>query len=178
MTMATLLLALASVAQAKVYLSTAEALSLAFQGCEVKEQTVYLSDEQRQATAALAQAPVESSLVRQYIGLCDGQIAGTAYFDTHRVRTLPETLMVVIDAQGRISRIEVLSFTEPEEYLPPAGFYGQFAGRALEETLSFKRASLRRVTGATLSCSATMDAARRSLALHQIIGSRVSGGGL
>ena len=48
----------------------------------------------------------------------DGHAVGTAYFDTHVVRTMPETIMVVVDPAGAIARIEVLSFSEPEEYLP------------------------------------------------------------
>ena len=38
--------------------------------------------------------------------------AGVAYFDTHRVRTLPETVMVVVGADGRVSKIDILSFDD------------------------------------------------------------------
>lgn len=162
-------LALSPPVAAKVYLTTDEALALAFAGCQVQERTAYLTADQRQAAEQLAEVPVESSLVRQYVGTCDGRLAGTAYFDTHRVRTLPETLLVVVGPDGRVARIEVLSFSEPEEYLPPAGFFGQFVGRGLDEALSFKKASLRRVTGATMSCDATLAAARRTLALHRVL---------
>lgn len=168
-----LLLLAAAPAQAKVHLSTDEALALAFPGCQVQEHTAYLSSDQQARAAELAGAPVESLVVRQYRGICQGELAGTAYFDTHRVRTLPETLMVVVDPAGRIARIEVLSFSEPEEYLPPAGFFGQFQGQSLQASLSFKRSSLRQVTGATLSCDATLDAARRSLALHSVLTQQV-----
>lgn len=162
-------LCLLSSAQAKVHLSTQEALALAFPGCQVDERTAYLSAEQRQAAAALAGLDVESGLVRQHVGICDGQVVGTAYFDTHLVRTLPETLMVVVAPDSTIARVEVLSFSEPEEYLPPAGFFGQFSGKGLDDALSYKKSSLRRVTGATMSSNATLEAARRSLALHRVI---------
>lgn len=156
-------------AHAKVHLSTQEALALAFPGCAVEERTAYLTNEQREAAAALAQAPVESALVRQYVGRCGGVVAGTAYFDTHRVRTLPETLMVVVAPDGTLARVEVLSFQEPKEYLPPAGFYGQLIGKDLADDLRFSGTSLRRVTGATLSCDATLHATRRTLALHRVL---------
>lgn len=156
-------------AHAKVHLSTQEALALAFPGCAVEERTAYLTPEQRSAAAALAHAPVESALVRQYVGRCDGVVAGTAYFDTHRVRTLPETLMIVVAPDGTVARIEVLSFQEPEEYLPPPGFHGQLLGKELADDLRFSGTSLRRVTGATLSCDATLHAARRTLALHSVL---------
>ncbi len=164
-----LLFALHGTATAKVHLTTEEALALAFEGCAIQEHTAYLSAEQRQQAATLAGVPVESGLVRQYLGVCDGRVAGTAYFDTHKVRSLAETLMVVVDPDGRVARIEVLSFTEPEEYLPPGGFFGQFAGKDLDG-LSYKKSVLRRVTGATMSSNATLQAARRTLALHHVIG--------
>jgi hypothetical protein len=97
-----------------------------------------------------------------------GQPAGTAWFDTHRVRTLPETLMIVVDGQGRVGRIEVISFREPEEYLPRGAWYEQFLGKTLEPSLQLKR-DIRPVTGATLTARATTDAVRRVLALHRIL---------
>ncbi len=163
-----LLFLVAATSVAKVHLTTEEALALAFQDCSIEERTAYLSAEQRQQAAALAGSPVESGLVRQYVGVCDGAVAGTAYFDTHRVRSLPETLMVVINPDGHIARVEVLSFTEPEQYLPPTGFFGQFAGKDLD-ALSYKKSALRRVTGATMSSNAALSAARRTLALHRVI---------
>ncbi len=76
--------------------------------------------------------------------------------------------MVVVDPAGAIARIEVLSFSEPEEYLPRPRWYEQFAGKSLNDELSTKRA-IHPVTGATLTVRATTDAARRVLALHRIL---------
>ncbi|NOY25012.1 MAG: hypothetical protein GXP62_03980 [Oligoflexia bacterium] len=163
-----------SKAQAKVTLTTSDALALAFPGCTVDQHTVYLTEGQRKAAAELAGADLDSAdlnsaIVHAYRGVCDGVLAGTAYFDTHRVRTLPETLLIVVGPDDAIDRVEVLSFGEPEEYRPPAGFYGQFTSFVLGDALSYKRAGLRRVTGATLSSDATLSAVRRTLALHQVL---------
>jgi hypothetical protein len=111
---------------------------------------------------------VPSALVNYYAASRGGQPAGTAWFDTHRVRTLPETLMIVVDPQGRVGRIEVLSFREPQDYLPRGAWYEQFRGKALDANLQIKR-DIRPVTGATLTARATTDAVRRVLALHQIL---------
>lgn len=158
----------ATPATARVYLSVEEALELAFDGCEVERRTVFLTDGQLERARQLSGQEIESALVYPYVALRDGELAGTAYFDAHRVRTLPETLMVVVDPEGRVERVEILSFDEPPDYLPRDLWYRQFDGEALSETLELGR-DVREVTGATLTARATTDAVRRVLALHQAI---------
>ncbi|HSS50623.1 MAG TPA: FMN-binding protein, partial [Thermoanaerobaculia bacterium] len=116
----------------------------------------------------LAGSEIKGALVNPYHATCDGRGAGTAYFDAHVVRTLPETLMVVVDPQDKVSRVEVLSFAEPEDYLPPGRWYGQFPGKALNDELALGH-SVRGVTGASLTARATTEAVRRVLAIHQAL---------
>ncbi|MEP6994728.1 MAG: FMN-binding protein [Acidobacteriota bacterium] len=154
---------------AKVFLTQEEALKLAFPGATIQRKTAFLTPEQQKAAQKLSgdeEAP--SALVSYFVASKDGNETGTAYFDTHVVRTMPETIMVVVDPSGAIARIEVLSFLEPEEYLPRARWYEQFAGKPLNDELSTKR-GIHPVTGATLTVRATTDAARRVLALHRIL---------
>lgn len=155
-------------AAARVFLTVDEALRLAFPGCEVKRQTAYLTAEQLERARQLSGVEVPSALVTYYTAIKAGAVQGTAYFDTHRVRTLPETLMVVVDPKGEVRRIEVLSFREPEEYMPKEIWYDQFEGQELDRELEIKR-DIRPVTGATLTARATTTAARRVLAIHQVI---------
>jgi hypothetical protein len=84
------------------------------------------------------------------------------------VRTLEETVMVVVDPDGRVARVEVIAFDEPPDYLPRAEWYRQFDGRPLDAELDLERA-IRPVTGATLTAVATTAAARRVLALHRAL---------
>lgn len=155
-------------AAAKVFLTVEEALRLAFPGCQVARRTAYLTPEQVRRARELSQTEVPSALVTSYVATRGGHPAGTAYFDTHRVRTLPETLMVVVDPQGRVARVEVISFREPEDYLPRGGWYEQFRGETLDRDLQLKR-DIHPVTGATLTARATTNAVRRVLALHRVI---------
>jgi hypothetical protein len=140
-----------------------EALRLAFAGAKVQRRTAYLTKEQVKRAAQLSGEEVASALVTYYEGP-----GGFAYFDTHRVRTLPETLMVLVDPQGQVKRIEVISFREPEEYMPRGNWYGQFQGKKLDRSLQVKT-GIHPVTGATLTVRATAGAVRRVLALHQVI---------
>lgn len=159
----------ATAMDAKVFLSQGEALKLAFPAATVERKTAFLTTEQQHEARKLSgdEAP-PGALVAYYVATKDGREIGTAYFDTHIVRTMPETIMVVVDAAGSASRIEVLSFLEPEEYLPRPHWYEQFQGKPLNDELSMKR-GIRPVAGATLTARATTEAARRVLALHRVI---------
>ncbi|HEX3131311.1 MAG TPA: FMN-binding protein [Thermoanaerobaculia bacterium] len=164
-----LLLAWSGAASAKVFVTVDEALRLAFPGCEVVRRTAYLTPAQVQQAKDLSGVEVPSALVAYHEARRNGHLVGTAYFDTHRVRTLPETLLIVIDPQGRVARLEVISFREPEEYMPRGAWYGQFKGHRLDRDLALKT-GIHPVSGATLTARATTSAVRRVLALHQVIG--------
>ncbi len=152
-------------ASAKTFLTQEEALRLAFpEGAAVVRKTAFLSEAERAEVARRSGGAPPPGLVVAYVATVGGRPAGTAYFDTHVVRTLPETLLVVVDPKGAIARLEVLSFSEPEEYLPREAWYGQFPGRTLSPELSEKR-GIRAVTGATITVRVTVEAARRVLAL-------------
>lgn len=147
-----------------------EALSLAFPDADIERRTAYLDDSQLDRASQLAgpDVPIESTVVTYYVAVRRGEEVGVAYFDAHRVRTLPEVLMVVVGLDGRIARIESVSFHEPPEYRAPRGWLGQFDGTALEDDLSLK-GRIAVITGASLTSQAASRAARRSLALHQVI---------
>ena len=166
----------AAALEAKVFLTQEEALRLAFPGARVERRTAFLTEaQQKEARRLSGEEELPSALAAYYVGTKDGRILGTAYFDTHTVRTMPETIMVVVDPSGAIARIEVLSFSEPEEYLPRSHWYEQFHGRPLDDELSLKR-GIHPVGGATLTARATTDAARRVLALDRVLRTREDAG--
>ncbi|MGA7991716.1 MAG: FMN-binding protein [Thermoanaerobaculia bacterium] len=157
---------------AKTFLTREEALRLAFpKGAVVTRKTAFLSEADRAEVARRSGGAPPPGLVAYYVATVDGVDAGTAYFDTHIVRTLPETVLVALDARGSIARVEVLSFSEPEEYLPRGAWYGQFPGRTLGDELSEKK-GVRPVTGATITVRVTVEAARRVLALDAFLRER------
>lgn len=152
----------------KVFLTVEEALALAFEDCEVTRSTEYFNDERKQRVTDLAKQEFERGMLYPYSATKDGKLVGTAYIDKHRVRTLAESVMFVVGTDGRIARIELLSFGEPPEYIPNERWYAQLIGKPLDDELFLKK-DIRNVTGATLTARATVDAARRVLAAHQVI---------
>jgi hypothetical protein len=157
-----------SVGPHESFLTQKEALDLAFPKCEIERQVRYLTKEQRAQVAKRAAVDFESAVVYLYRATKDGKLVGTAYFDSHQVRSFREILMVVIAPDGSIRRIEVLAFAEPREYLPRDVWYEQFEKRKLDDDLQLNR-GIHNLTGATLSGRATVSCARRLLALHEML---------
>jgi len=153
-----------SPAAAKVFMTQDEALALAFPGeGKVERHTSFLTDAQEKAAHEKSGEPIPSKVITWYSR--DGR---TAWFDTHVVRTLPETIMIVADPTGAIERIDILSFGEPEDYKPRDRWFDQLQGRVLDDDLSLRK-GVRPISGATLSGRAIVAAARRTLALRQVI---------
>lgn len=161
----------ARTAAAQMRLTVPEALRLAFpEPAEIERRTAFLEEEQLEEARRLAGRDVEvdHSVVTYYVGLSDDEPLGVAYFDSHRVRTLSEVLMFVVSTEARIQRIETVRFSEPPEYRAPDAWYEQFYDAELDDDLSTK-GSIINMTGATLTSVAVTRAARRILALHQVI---------
>lgn len=97
-----------------------------------------------------------------YVARVDGAVSAIALFDTHRVRTLRETLLVAFDAELRLRSIDVVAFAEPRRYLPRASYYARYQGRVRAD---FEGRGIDAVSGATLTSQATGRAASRALAL-------------
>ncbi len=154
-------------AEARVYLTIQQALDAVFpQPVKVERRTLYLNEVQARRAAEAAGVPVEGRVFAYYVGSRDGRGTGFAYFDTHLVRTFPETILVFLAPDGKLARVEIVSFDEPEDYLPSSRWLQQFPGRSLEDLGT--RQGIRALTGATLSSRAVTQAARRILALHRL----------
>ena len=158
-----------------VFLTVQEALKLAFPKAEIVRGSVYLSKQDLVRFSKLAGKPVEQRILHPYRAYAApaepggkrGALLGTAWFDTHKVRTMRETLMLVVGPQGKIARIEILAFAEPKKYLPRARWFAQFLGRELNPKLDIKR-DIHGIAGASMSARASTHAVRRILAGHQL----------
>jgi FMN-binding domain len=158
----------AGVVQGRVFMTQEQALAAAFPPpAAVERRTLYLTETQAAQAARRAGVPVEVRVVPYYVGHRDQRIVGYAYFDTHLVRTLPETILVLVSPAGRIVRIDILSFDEPEDYMLSERWLQQFPEKHLDDDLSLQR-GIRAMSGATLSARAVTAAARRVLALHDL----------
>ena len=146
----------------------AEALALAFPGAQLTRKEHFLTEAQAKQVQERAGSALTGLWQVAYEARRDGQFVGVAFFDTHRVRTLNETAMIAVSAEGRILRVEVVAFREPQEYMAKEAWVHQLDGKRLDPELSLKR-GIRPLAGATLTANALTDASRRGLALFQVL---------
>lgn len=164
----TLLLFAATLSLAAALPTRDEALKLAFPGAAFTRKEHFLSEAQALQAKQLSKEDLPGLWWIAYEAVKDGKPQGVAFFDTHRVRTLNETAMVAIANDGKVLRVEVIQFHEPQDYMASEAWRKQFAGHKLDDDLSLKR-GVRPLGGATLTANALTDASRRCLGLWQVL---------
>lgn len=163
-----LLVATSGRADAEVLMTERAALARAFPGASPERRSLYLTPEQVAAVEKEARSKVPSAFVTVFEVLAEGKVTGRAILDTHLVRTMPETLLTVVEPDGRLRLALVLQFGEPPDYLPRAGWLKTMEGKSLDDELWPGR-GVRRVTGSTLTVQALTEALRRSLAIEKLV---------
>lgn len=153
-------------ALAKVYYSKNEAMELAFGNDALIEMLpLFPDDAQHRTIEQQAKVKLDSALFTFYVGKKQGQIIGYAAIETQLVRTKPETLLVVLDAQGKLKNVLTLAFHEPPEYEPPAKWYALLHQRPIEELAT--NGAIQGISGATLSTRAALNSARKVISIYQ-----------
>jgi hypothetical protein len=161
-----------AVAGPSALLTVEEALELCFPDCTIRRGTVFLEEEEVERVEDLSGVKGIRAIAHPYEAFDkEGELVGTAWFDSRKVRSKKQTLMVAADPKGRILRVEVLAFAEPRQYLPPAKWFGQILGKELGPELSLD-GEVRNLAGATLSARATVASARLALALQSVLAAR------
>lgn len=153
-------------------ISRDEALAAVFPAAQIRQEQVFLTAAQQAQARTRSGVEVPSALVARYIATKDGRVIGRAYVDTHTVRTKKESLLVSLDENGALKRVDVTAFLEPVEYRPSEAWLGQYRNRQLNSDLGINRA-IRPIAGATLTSRAANTAVRRILAIDEVL--RTSG---
>jgi len=149
-------------------ISRDEALAAVFPSAQIRQEQVFLTAAQQMDARKRSGVEVPSALIARYIATGDGRVVGRAYVDTHTVRTKKESLLIALDEDGTLKRIDVTAFLEPVEYRPSDPWLGQYRNRQLGEDLAINRA-IRPIAGASLTARAANTAVRRVLAIDQVL---------
>lgn len=158
-----------SPATAKVFYAREQMFDLAFPGAdEVEPVDYFLTPEQRDRIERLASSKLERDFVTIYVGRREGEVLGYALLDTHLVRTLPETFLIVLGPDGEVDSTYVMAFHEPLEYMPHERWLALLRDRELDEEFRIGRGIVG-LTGSTLSAHAVLGSVRRAMAAHRIL---------
>lgn len=157
----------APLSPAEVLMTEQAAIERAFPGSAAERRTLYLTTEQVRAIEQGARSKLPSAVVTAFVARRDGVVTGRGVLDTHIVRTMPESILVALEPDGRLRMALVLQFAEPPDYLPRDGWLKTLEGRTLDDELWPGRA-VRRVTGVTLTVQALTEALRRCLAIDAV----------
>lgn len=140
----------------------------------VTARDVLLSEEAAARLERLARARVKERMVTFYTARRGGAVAGYAVIHAHVVRTKRETLAVAFEPDGRIRKVSILAFLEPEEYRPSERWLAQLAGKGRGDRLAVGD-DLAPITGATLSARGIAEQSRWLLAVLQASVAEVGG---
>lgn len=127
---------------------------------------VFLTDELAAKLQTLARTKISERVVTFYVATAAGKTVGYAILHTQKVRTKNETLVVGLEPDGRIKRIDLAVFLEPEEYAPSPRWLAQFQGKSTRDRLVVGD-DLLVISGATLSARSISEAARWLLLAFQ-----------
>lgn len=155
-------------AGAEVILAEKAALERAFPGQTPTRRTLYLTKEQVAAVEKAARSLLPSAIVTVFEVRSGEAVTGRAILDTHVVRTMPATVLTVVEPDGTLRMALVLQFGEPPDYLPRERWLGTLGGKALDDDLWPGR-GVHRVTGSTLTVQALTEAVRRALAIDAVV---------
>jgi hypothetical protein len=145
-----------------------EALAAVFPQAGIEAERVFLTEQQMARIGELAGGDMGSALVARYVATQSGRVVGRAYIDTHVVRTKRESLLISLEADGSVKRIDVTAFLEPTEFQAAPRWLQQYNTQTLTDDLALQRA-IRPIAGATLTTGATNAAVRRVLAMDQVL---------
>ena len=153
---------------AEIFYSKTEAMELAFAtGTEIEPLSLFPDEEQTAKIQQDAKVKLDSGLFTFYVGKSQGKILGYAAIETGTVRTKPETLMIVLTADGELRNVYTLAFHEPPEYQPPQAWFEKLYNRPLAE-MDFNK-GVDGISGATLSTRAAINSIRKVMAIYQVM---------
>ena len=163
-----LLLSFVTPGFAEIFYSKNESMELAFgKGTQVELLSLFPDENQVAKIQQDARVKLDSGLFTFYVGKDQGNILGYAAIETITVRTKPETLMIVLTAQGELRNVYTLAFHEPPEYQPPERWFEQLYKRPLAE-MDFNK-GVDGISGATLSTRAAINSIRKVMAIYQVM---------
>jgi electron transport complex protein RnfG len=143
------------------------ALARAFPGLTPERRVVELTPEQVTLVEKASRSKLPSPKVTVFQAGEGAGSQGRAYLDSHIVRSMPETLLTVLAADGTVRMVLLLQFQDHPDYVPPEKWLKTLEGKSSEQ--QFPGRGVPRVTGSTMTVDAATAAVRRALAIDALL---------
>jgi hypothetical protein len=150
-----------------VIMTEQAALARAFPGATPERRIVELTPDQVTLVEKAARSKLPSPKITVFQAGEGAASQGRAYLDSHTVRSMPETLMTVLGADGSVRMVLLLQFQDHPDYLPPQKWLKTLEGKPLDDQVPGR--GVPRVTGSTLTVDAATAAVRRALAIDALV---------
>lgn len=158
-----------NISYAKVFLTKDKALKLSFpEATDIESRQIFLSKDQLEQIEQVAKTKIDSKFYIFYIAKKNEEEIGYAVVDTHTLRTSTETVLFVINKDGKLEKAEILAFFEPQDYMQGERWMTLFFGKDLDSTLKIGK-DVPNITGATITSHSFADATRKVLAIYDVV---------
>lgn len=152
----------------KVFQTKNKALEISFPNAtEIEKRQIFLSADQISEIEQLAKTRINSKLYIFYVAKNGENEIGYAVIDTHKLRTSTETVLYVIDPDGKLKKAEILAFFEPQDYMQGGKWVNLFLDKDLSSSLMVGK-DVPNITGATITSHSFAEATRKVLAIYDI----------
>lgn len=153
---------------AEVIMTEAEALAQAFPGQAINKRIVTLTEAQIALVQKAARSKLPSAEIVIFEASGEHGFSGRAYLDTHIVRTETETVFTVINPDGTVKMVLMLTFLDHPDYKPSPRWLKKIDGKKLDGNLQ-RGEGVPNMVGATLTVDGVIGATRRALAVDALI---------
>jgi len=144
-----------------------EMLKQIFPDCERKKENIFLTKEQQSEIEEALEQKIHSPMALRYHLKCADRHL-FAYIDSHIVRTMNQTVVVGVNAEGKITHYKISSFMEPSEYRPPKQWIEQILDKGPQDKYQLNH-EIDALSGATLSANAVVNSSKKIIKLHQVL---------
>ncbi len=137
-------------------------------GVSINKKSLLLSTSEYNQVTQKAKVKLTTKLYRAFEVHKGKERVGYAVVLNERVRTNNAAILYMMDVDGVIKGIEVITFNEPPEYIPSNIWMEQFKGKSAKDELHIGK-DIPTITGATLSVRNITEGSRVALALYDIV---------
>lgn len=134
------------------------------QRATVHKKQFRLSAKEVKHLQDMAKAKIDSDVIRLYTVQQGKTVEGYAVLLLKKIRTKSAAILYIIDTKQTVKSIEIVAFSEPQEYKPNQTWKKTFEGKTKEDNL-FAGKGIPTISGATMSARAISDAARIAIAI-------------